>query len=344
LQKQSLGAIEALQVCLVVLLHGVKAFYVAEQFVEQARVLEQHPQLFRGGNIFQNAPLIEKPGIAEDCAAEHDAVRSADACLAACVGEVHRIAVADHADRRAKPVPNVHGLCNGVPARRHPRHFLTGAGVDGNGGGLGIEERRQPVVQFVAVIPETNFCGHGQPAGAAFSRPDHCLRQAGLLAQGSAGAAFFHAAVRTPHIDVDTVEAQVDRQGRCPQHGFRPGAEQLRHNGTLIFRIGKAAQQAFPAGRAQAIGGDKLGPHGVRLAVPGNEAPEGGIGHAGERRQNEKRFRQGVPERRHEAGNSGKTGWWIAGRRSVAGLRLYRPATHSMISRDVDLMELTAEK
>ena len=127
------------------------------------------------------------------------------------------------------------------------RHLLPGAGVDGDGNGLGFQQRRQPGCELVAAVPEADFRRHRHAPGTPFGRPNHRLSQGRLLAQRRAGAAFLHVAVRASHIDVNTVETQFGRQCRCPFHGVRLGAEQLHHNGPLAFRVGQAAQQAVAA-------------------------------------------------------------------------------------------------
>ena len=249
---------------------------------------------------------MKQPGIAEYGAPEHHAVGPGLRREQAPVGRVAHIAVAD--DRHVAAACLADRARDGIPVRGGVGQLAYGAGVQGDRRRAQLQQRREPLLERVALDADARLDRYRQTAGA-FARGGVDLAHAHRVAdQGGAGALPEHAPVRAAGVDVDAVETELPRELGTAEERLRARSEELHDQRPFALMVGEFRQQPVPATRAESLAGGKFGHHHVRSPAARNDLPERGVGDVGHRRQQHHGARQDSPEagrRRRRRGGGG---------------------------------------
>src|SRR3989344_5803396 len=96
-----------------------------------------------------------------------------------------------------------------LPSRRHVGHFLARTRMESNGGWLFSEKSRKPCFKFIFRVPYPCFYRNRQ--SRAFRRAYERACKPRIFHERGTAAAALNGPVGTPHVDVNAVEAQLNR-------------------------------------------------------------------------------------------------------------------------------------
>ncbi len=162
--------------------------------------------------------------------------------------------------------------------------------------GTRIKKLREPFRKSVVVKTNTSFNRNGQTSPAFFRSFNQSFCQFRIVDERSACPLLKDVFIRTAHINIDAVKAQLCCKPRSLFHLFGFCAKKLRYDRALGFSEPKIVNDLFASARSKSLGRDKFRVHEVRFAILGDHTPKGGIGHICHRREYKNRFFEFLPE------------------------------------------------
>ena len=164
-----------------------------------------------------------------------------------------------------------------------------GAAVDGDRRGAGVLHAAGDVRRAeIRLVPPLAHLDRDRNANRAGHRPHDAGGVRGIAHQAAAGLVLRNLRHRAPHVDVDDVRAHAFDDASGLGHALGIAAEDLDRDRTLFFGVLRVLERAIDAAN-QALAAHHLGHDQAASALALHQAAEGGVGHAGHRRHDERR-------------------------------------------------------